>query len=174
MCLTTKAVPKSAERLRSRRRASNEENWFCQSVQRKKNESIQRRSPASGSTELNACADAKKSDASVSACETFSRAVSSEESQRPSSIARPRTKSARSIEASISVTSGGGRNASAPPSAPTRTPPASAAVRKSVGSSRCTRSARFVERRGQKNLLSRETLRGVRGSALRSLPLCHS
>ena len=146
MCLTTKAVPKSAARLRSKRRASNAENWFCQSVQRKKNESIHRRSPASGSTELNACADAKNNAASVSACETFASAGRLEESQRPNSIARPRTKSARSIEASTSVMSGGGTNASAPPSTPTRTPPSSAVVRNSVGSSTSIRSARFLVR----------------------------
>src|ERR1700750_986386 len=170
MCLTTKAVPKSAARLRRSLRASNVENWFCHRVQRKKNESIQRRSPASGRTELNACADAQKMHASVSACETFESAANPEEGQLPKTPARPRTKSASSIEASISVMRGGTTNVIAPPLAPTRTPPSSAAVKKSVGNTTLIRRARLAVRRFKNHFLSRKPFKGLRSSAERSVP----
>ena len=68
ICFKKNAVPNSTARLRSNLRASNEENWLFQSVQRKKNEKSQKRSPRSGNTELKACAEAKKSVSSVRTC----------------------------------------------------------------------------------------------------------
>src|SRR6185369_1658607 len=69
--LRTKAVPNKTVRLRKSLRASNEENWLFQSVQRKKNENSQWNKPRSGKTELKACAEAKKMVTNIQMCATF-------------------------------------------------------------------------------------------------------
>ena len=105
-----------------------------QSVHRKKKEKSQKSKPRSGSTELRACADAKKSESKVSACETFVSGGWSDVSHFFSSIIWPRTKSTISNTASTSVIKGGGTKTKARLSASMRRPPSNATVKKIIGS----------------------------------------
>src|SRR5918995_6956684 len=105
MCLSMNAVPKSTTRLRSKRRASNEENWLFHNVHRKKNENNQCSKPRSGSTELKACAEAKKSVSNNQIFEAFSNGVWSDATIDRSSTKPPRTNSSISRTASTSVIS---------------------------------------------------------------------
>src|SRR5687767_3785485 len=133
MCLRTKAVPKSTTRLRNRRRASKDENWLFQRVQRKKNEKSQCNKPRSGRTELNACADAKKRVSRSQMWLTFRSGGWSAAIQERNSIKPPRTNSSIRSTARTSVISGGGKKINARSSALTRKPPRSATVRKISG-----------------------------------------
>ena len=70
-CFSANAVASSTATLRSSRRASKGANWSFHSVHSRNNAKTQCSRPASGSTELNAWADAKKSAARVTAWEAF-------------------------------------------------------------------------------------------------------
>src|SRR5688572_24788118 len=134
MCLRTNAVPKSTTRLRNRRRASKAENWLFQRVQRKKNEKSQCNKPRSGSTELNACADAKRRVSRSQMWLTFHSGGCCAAIHERKSIRPPRTNSSIRRTARTRVISGGGQKIKARSSALTRKPPNSATVRKIGGS----------------------------------------
>src|SRR5688500_3449811 len=134
MCLSMNAVPKSTTRLRSKRRASNEENWLFHSVHRKKNENSQCSKPRSGSTELKAWAEAKKSVSNNQMFETFSNGEWSAVTIDRSSSKPPRMSSNISRTASTSEISGGGKKTNPRSSELTRNPPKSVTLRKINGS----------------------------------------
>src|SRR5687767_15216613 len=136
MCFSMNAVPKSTTRLRSKRRASNEENWLFHSVHRKKNENSQCSKPRSGSTELKAWAEAKKSVSNSQMFEAFSNGEWSAVTIERSSSKPPRTNSNISRTASTSVIRGGGKNTNARSSELTRNPPNRVTVRNINGSTR--------------------------------------
>src|SRR6266852_3285697 len=142
MCFKTKAVPKSTPRLRRRRNGSKGENWSFHSVHRKKNANIQWRRPCSGSTELNAWADAKKSARSVKAWEMLVTTPCRLPSHLSRRTSRPRMKSDASSAAITRVTRGGGRKTKDRSTA-TRMPPRRATVRNTRGRSRARAAARL-------------------------------